>query len=277
MSGACRRKSRGGFFAAGEEFQRALEALSDGAFKVYAWACLHAARPSGRLAFERVELARSLGKSRSALGRHLRELERAGVCDLESAPNQHRGSVLAVRPAYWPYRAVAAPAAPPDASGAAYVAAIRQAFLEPTCVQAAFGPADARLAAAWHAAGVPLESARRALLLGCTRKSLALLGRPGGQPIRSLRYFEPLLREVEQEPIPDTYWRHLEFNLRRCEQSWQRQPETAPGAARPNLAQADPAPAAQLPGRGAERGDDGAGRSRDPRDPLDGGPIEEAC
>ena len=113
MSGACRRKSRGGFFAAGEEFQRALEALSDGAFKVYAWACLHAERPSGRLAFERGELARSLGKSRSALGRHLRELERAGVCELESAPNQHRGSVLAVRPAYWPYRGAATPPAPP--------------------------------------------------------------------------------------------------------------------------------------------------------------------
>ena len=69
----------------------------------------------------------------------------------------------------------------------------------------------------------------------------------------------------------------LEFNLRRCEDSWQREPETAPGAARPNLGQADPAPAARLPSRGAERGDDGAERSRDPREPLAGGPIEEAC
>ena len=59
--------------------------------------------------------------------------------------------------------------APPAAFGAAYVAAVRTAFLEPTCVQAAFGPDDERLAAEWHAAGVSLESARRAILLGCTR------------------------------------------------------------------------------------------------------------
>lgn len=276
MSGACRRQSRGGFFAAGAEFERALGALGDGAFKVYAWVCLHAERPSGRLTFERAELARSLGKSRSALGRHLRELESAGVCALESAPNQHRGSALTVRPAYWPYRAASTPVAEPDATGAAYVAAVRAAFLAPTCVQAAFGPADARLAADWHAAGVPLESARRAILLGCARKSLTLLGRPGGQPVRSLRYFEPLLREVERERFPEAYWRHLAFNLDRCEDYWQRQPEAAPGAARPNLAPATPAPEARPRGRGAQREDDADAPSRDSREPLDGGTIEEA-
>ena len=276
MSGACERKSRGGFFAAGKEFERALGTLGDGAFKVYAWACLHAERPSGRLAFERAALARSLGKSRSALGRHLRELESAGVCELRSAPNQHRGSVLAVRPDYWPYRAGGTPAAPPDASGAAYVAAVRAAFLEPTCVQAAFGPDDEQLAAEWHAAGVPLESARRAILLGCARKSQTLLGRPGGQPLRSLRYFEPLLREVERERFPEAYWRHLEFHLGRCEDYWQRQPDAAPGAARPNLTQADPVPASPACGRGAERGDDADGPTRGPRVPLDGGTIEKA-
>lgn len=262
MSGAYGRRSRGGFFAAGAEFERALGALGDGAFKVYAWACLHAERPSGRLRFERAELARSLGKSRSALGRHLRELESAGVCELESAPNQHRGSALTVRPAYWPYRAASPPAAAPTGHGAAYVAAVRQAFLAPSCVQAAFGPEDARLAADWHAAGVPLECARRAILLGSTRKSLTLLGRPGGQPVRSLRYFEPLLREVERERFPEDYWR--------------RQPEAAPGAALPNLAPATPAPAGRPRGRGAEREDDADALSRDPREPLDGGTIEEA-
>ena len=276
MNGACARKSRDGFFAAGAEFERALGALGDGAFKVYAWVCLHAERPSGRLAFERAALARSLGKSRSALGRHLRELEGAGVCALESSPNQHRGSALTVRPAYWPYQAARPAAGEPSGRGAAYVAAVRQAFLGPTCVQAAFGPADAALAADWHAAGVPLETARRAILLGCARKSLTLLGRPGGQPVRSLRYFEPLLREVERERFPEAYWRHLAFHLARCEDYWRRQPDAAPGAARPNSAPATPAPVPRPRGRGAERADDADALSRDSREPLDGGTIEEA-
>ena len=85
-----RRKSRSGFFAAGAEFERALGVLGDGALKVYARACLHAEPP------------RRLDKNRSALGRHLRGFESAGVCDLESSPNEHRGPALTVHPAYWP-------------------------------------------------------------------------------------------------------------------------------------------------------------------------------
>ena len=116
MTAGYRLKRRRGFFAAGAEFARALGVLGDGAFKLFAHVCLEADRATGRLAFDRGELADRLGKSRSALGRHLRELVRAGVCELETAPNQHRHSVLAVRAEYWPYRAtevgVTAPAGP---------------------------------------------------------------------------------------------------------------------------------------------------------------------
>ena len=101
-----------------------------------------------------------------------------------------------------------------------------------------------------------------------------MLGRPGGQPVRSLRCFEPLLRERER--LPEAYWRHLEFHLGRCEAYWQRQPDAAPGPARPNLAQADPAPAPRPPGRGAESRDDADRPARGPREPLDRGTIEEA-
>ena len=89
MSADYRCKAGGGFFAAGKEFERALEALGDGAFKVYAWVCLHADRASGRVAFERAGLARRLGKSRSSLGRHLRELVRAGVVSHNDSLNRH--------------------------------------------------------------------------------------------------------------------------------------------------------------------------------------------
>ena len=146
-------KRDSGWFAAGEGFERALERLSDGAFKVFAYVCLQAERSSGRMAFERTELARSVGKSRSALGRCLRELVHKGVCTLEATPNQHRGSRLQVQAAYWPYE-----------------------------------PGDERLAAAWHAAGLPLETVRRAVLLGCVRKSMTLIDHPDQPLIASLHY-----------------------------------------------------------------------------------------
>ena len=74
-------------------------------------------------------------------------------------------------------------------------------FLRPTCVQAQFTSDDQQLATLWYQAGVPGETFRRAWLLGCVRKSMTLINHPATQPIRSLRYFVPLLQEVQQEPI----------------------------------------------------------------------------
>ena len=233
MKAACQLKQPRGWFAAGEGFRRALGLLSDGAFKLFAWICLHAERPSGELAFERAALARSLGKSRSALGRHLAELAARRVCEIEPAPNQHRASRLRVLPAFWPYRpapsrSAAAASAVPDGSCAAYVEGVRLLLARPACVQAPFTAADERLAEDWHRAGIPLETVRQALLLGCLRKSFALIDRPDAQPIGSLRYFEGPLEEVRSGSFPTAYWQHVESHLERCEQHWRTQPATAP-------------------------------------------------
>ena len=45
-------------------------------------------------------------------------------------------------------------------------------------------------------------------------------------------------REVQLERFPYSYWRHLEFNLGRCEDYWQSQADAASGRARPDLEQA---------------------------------------
>ena len=108
-----------------------------------------------------------------------------------------------------------------------------------------------RLAADWHRRGVPLETVRRAILLGSVRKSMSLLDRPDGEPVRSLRYFASLLAEVRTESFPDSYWQHLEFNLRRCERLWQQGPAAAAGSARPDLEQADPSRGARRPSSAA--------------------------
>ena len=217
-----RKRDSRSWFAAGAGLQRAMGELSDAAFKLFVHVCLHAERATGCLEFEREQLARELGKSRSTLGRCLRELAAKGVCELTAAANQHRRTRLRVNPEYWPYEVRAEPADPAPGAGssaleAAYVAAVRRMFCAPACVQGGFGPADARLAADWQRAGVSLEAVRRAILLGSVRKSMSLLDRPGGEPVRSLGYFAKLLEEVCRESFPDAYWEYLEFNLRRCE------------------------------------------------------------
>ena len=63
---------------------------------------------------------------------------------------------------------------------------------------------------------------RRAIPLGSVRKSMSLLDRPVGEPVRSLRYFAGLLEEVCTESFAAPYWRHLEFNLSRCERLWRQ-------------------------------------------------------
>jgi len=220
---------------------------------VYAWACLHAERPSGELSFESAEVARRLGKSRRTLGRQLRELERAGVCELQRAPNQHGRSLLRVRGDFWPYEAEAsgpagreaaavgtaaqqgtagtgAVASAGPAAEAEYLAGVREALARPRCVQARFGPRDRRLARAWRRDGVPLRDVQRAILLGSVRRSMAMIDSGRREPVVSLRYFEGTLQEVRQGEWPENYRRHLEWHLERCEEHWSRRRPLAPGA-----------------------------------------------
>jgi hypothetical protein len=56
-------KNASGWFAAGVEVQRAATLLSDAAFKLFVWVCLHADRQSGILPAAANDLARVLGKT----------------------------------------------------------------------------------------------------------------------------------------------------------------------------------------------------------------------
>ena len=231
------KRSQQGWFAAGPAFEQVLHAVSDASFKVFAYVCLRAERTSGCLEFERRALARRLGKSEATLGRCLRELASKGICELQAAPNQHRGSRLQIRPEYWPYHGPGAGTggrsrsvtARGESAGpvTAFVAEVRRMFRQPACVQGVFGPADERLAAEWHRAGVSLETVRRAILLGSARKSLSMLDRPGSEPVQSLRYFERLVEAVRNQSWSATYWEHVELTLERCERTWRQQPGPA--------------------------------------------------
>jgi hypothetical protein len=72
---------------------------------------------------------------------------------------------------------------------------------------------DQRQARSWFDRGIPLSVVETALILACLRRI-----RPPGVPslprIRSLAYFQPVIEELLEHPVPDGYLQYLRFKLR---------------------------------------------------------------
>lgn len=206
-------KCPSGWFAAGREVRLAARLLSDSAFKLFVWTCLHAERNSGRLRLVVADLARSLQKTECEINLCIQELAHAGVCRL------HASGSIQVQERFWPYKRKLSETDTDDPE--AYVAAIRRLFLRQGCVSSSFSPADERLAAGWYRRGVPLERAERAIYLGVARKYVALLNNGKGSPITALSYFENLLDEVDRADASPNYWRHVMYRNEQFEHRWQ--------------------------------------------------------
>ena len=71
---------------------------------------------------------------------------------------------------------------------------------------------DRFLAVRLYRQGVPLYEIECALLLGCARRELQEHEEPL-QPIRSLRYFVPVLEEVQHQSVDPGYVRYLREKL----------------------------------------------------------------
>ena len=78
-------KRASGWFAAGAEVLQAATLLSDRAFKLFVWICLHAQRNSGRLPYTFIDLARVLHKTEHEIRASLNELHQAGFCRFTTA------------------------------------------------------------------------------------------------------------------------------------------------------------------------------------------------
>ena len=209
-------KQRGGWFAAGREVACALTLLSDGAFKVFVWMCLHAERSHGVLCSTASEMARAIGKAESEIAASLQELVQKGVC--------HRipDGLVEIADRFWPYDRVRPSEGP--ASLPAYVARVRRVFLQRCCVRSAFTAADEKLVTELFRKGVPIENVERAILLGCLRKYVALLNHGHGTPITTLHYFTDVFEEVNQLEISSQYWEYIGHKLRHLEQRLRNSP-----------------------------------------------------
>lgn len=65
-----------------------------------------------------------------------------------------------------------------------------------------------------------MERIEKAILLGCARKYLAWRNNQAHGPIRSLRYFESVVGELEQQNFRPEYWDYIRSRLAQMETLW---------------------------------------------------------
>ncbi len=219
MSTGLTLKNEKGWFAAGAEVGKALEILSDGAFKLFIHLCLLARRDQGLLQVSQLELGKNLKKGTQTIRHYLQEMERVGICRLSGfEPKPFCRGLIEITDEYWPYYREEQ-AAEGDAADQ-FVTAVRELLKDRACFRGSFSTADIILARQWQARGVSLEQVERAILMGCGRKYVAWRNNHGQAPISSLRYFEPVLEEVEKTAISPDYWVYVRSRMERIEKLW---------------------------------------------------------
>ena len=213
-----RLKRPAGWFAAGQEMAAALPLLSDAAFRLYVFLCLHVNRHSARMIWEPVEVANLLQRDRQSVIDGLEELCRREVC--LRYPLALDRSCVEIGDRLWPYEKP-----PVEEVGIGqnnYVQQVRQMLVVPACVRAGFSGADERLAANLYRRGVTLVQLQRAIWLGCARKYVALLNGSENAPmfITSLNYFSALVNEVAESSAGEDYWKHMRNKVTQLERIW---------------------------------------------------------
>jgi hypothetical protein len=224
-----RLKQPTGWFPAGQPFLQALTLLSDGAFKLFAYLCLNADRLSACYVTSHQRLALALNKSRHTIEAYLAELQQKEICSVRPSRIPYLGSSFRICDPYWPYSAAeGSDSGQPLSNADRYVAGLRESFLALGCSSGRFAPSDEKMARELHRQGVPLEVIQNALILGACRKYLSWLNSGPSDPIATLRYFQPLIEEVQQRPFPPGYGDHLRCELKKLTRLWHQQTDTHP-------------------------------------------------
>ena len=99
-------------------------------------------------------------------------------------------------------------------TGPAYVAAVLMFYVDLPETPMRVSLADEALARKLHEQGVPLSVVEAALLLASLRRLIRPGDRPPLSPIRSLAYFQSVITELMQQPLPDGYLDYLRLKVR---------------------------------------------------------------
>lgn len=116
-------------------------------------------------------------------------------------------------------------------TAAAYLHALRTLALRLPGCRIRFTADDRNLAAELHRRGTDFNLVHGALLVATARRLFRDPELPPLSPIRSLRYFMPIIDELQQQPLPSGYLAYLEskLSLRPCPP-----PHSPPGAGSKN-------------------------------------------
>lgn len=207
-----------GWFAAGPEMAAALPLLSDAAFKLYVFLCLHVNRHSARMIWEPLEVANRLQRDRQSVIDGLEELCRREVC--LRYPLALDRSCVEIGDRFWPYEKPPVEEVGTDENN--YIQQVRQMLTRPACVRVNFSGADERLAVNLYRREVTLVHLQRAIWLGCARKYVALLKGSETAPlfVTSLNYFSALVSEVAESSAGEDYWKHMQNKVAQLERMW---------------------------------------------------------
>jgi len=102
----------------------------------------------------------------------------------------------------------------PESNSALYTATVLKLYVDLPDTPLRANIQDQRLALCLFEAGVPLSVVESALLLASLRR----LCRPADVPplprVRSLAYFQPVIEELQANPVPPGYLGYLRLKLR---------------------------------------------------------------
>jgi hypothetical protein len=98
----------------------------------------------------------------------------------------------------------------------AYVAAVLMHYIDLPDTPMRPSPQDQVMARQLYEQGIPLSLVESALLLASLRRLIRPADRAPLSPIRSLAYFQPVINELQQQPLPDGYLDYLRMKLHKA-------------------------------------------------------------
>lgn len=219
-TGQLRLKKTSHWFAAGEGFLKAMEILTDGAFKLFVYLCLKADRHSATYRTSIDRLARVLRKPLDTIESSLVEMEEKKVCSIVSNIRSEGECLIRIQDEFWPYYSSGRP--PAGQYTTDYVAAVRRLFLSLGCTNGWFGSSDETQARSFEKRGIPLSTVRDAMIMTACRKYISWLNNGYSEPISSMAYFESIIGEFLRCPPSADYRENLPSELMRLTKQWSR-------------------------------------------------------
>lgn len=101
-------------------------------------------------------------------------------------------------------------------AGPAYVAVVLLLYVDLPDTPLKPSARDRWLAGQLHEQGVPVTLVESALLLASLRRLMRPADLPPLPPIRSLAYFQPVIAELQQQPLPNSYLDYLRSKFQKA-------------------------------------------------------------